>query len=134
MGNSTGNVDKKSVTTSKNDKTKEKYWNMLGKKATQVKQTIRLEKINQKVRSKEARLKRYQDRIKQYRQNRTFQNKEKKFYQQVRGECTNTYQQPDDKETKQFRSKIWERREHNRKAEWKSSMELEEGNEGGNTP
>ena len=40
----------------------------------------------------------------------------------VGNECTNTYQQPDDKETKQFWSKISERREQNRKAEWISNM------------
>ena len=32
MGNSTGNADKKSTTTSKNDKTEEERWNMLGRK------------------------------------------------------------------------------------------------------
>ena len=55
----------------------------------------------------------------------TFQNNEKKFYLQVRVECTKTYQQLGDKETKQFWSKICKRREHNRKAEWISNMEKE---------
>ena len=32
MGHSTGNTDKKSTATNKNDKTKEKRWNMLGQK------------------------------------------------------------------------------------------------------
>ena len=32
MGNSTGNANKKSTKTGQNDKTKEKHWNMLGKK------------------------------------------------------------------------------------------------------
>ena len=50
--------------------------------ATQEKITVQLEEINQKVLAKEGRLKRYQQRIKQYRQNRTFQNNERKFYQQ----------------------------------------------------
>ena len=54
---------------------------------------------------------------KKNKKNRTFQNSEKKFYHQVGGECTNTYQQPDDKETKQFWRTIWEWREHNRKTE-----------------
>ncbi len=34
----------------------------------------------------------------------------------VRKEYTNTYQQPGEKEAKQFWSKIWQRREHKRKA------------------
>ena len=86
------------------------------RKATQVKQTIRLEEIDLKVLTNKGRLKRYRDKIKQYRQNRIFQNNERKFYQQVRGECTKTYQQPDDKEIKQFWGQIWKLREHNRNA------------------
>ena len=43
-----------------------------------------------------------------------------------------TYQQPDDKNAKQFWNKIWERREHNRRAEWISNMGKElEGLKGG---
>ena len=44
--------------------------------------TIHLEEINQKVLTKEGRLKRYRQRVEQYRQNRIFQNNERKFYQQ----------------------------------------------------
>ena len=58
---------------------------------------LQLEEINQKLPAKEGRLKRYRDRIKQNRQNRTFQNNEK-IYQQVGEEWTNTYE----KEAKQF--------------------------------
>ena len=47
-------------------------------------------------------LKKYRDWIKQYNQNRIFQNKERKFYQQVGGECARTNQQSDAKEGKQF--------------------------------
>ena len=63
--------------------------------------------INQKL-AKEGRLKRYRDRVKQYRQNRMFQNNEKKFYQQVGGDGMKTYQQSDACETKQFWRKIWQ--------------------------
>ena len=59
-------------------------------KATQVKQTMQREEINQKVMAKEERLKRYRDWIKQYRKNNAFQNNERKLYQQVGGECTKT--------------------------------------------
>ena len=56
-------------------------WN--GKeKTTQDKLSIKLEEINQKALAKEGRLKRYRQRVTQYRQNRTFQNDERKFYQQ----------------------------------------------------
>ena len=46
-------------------------------KTTQEKLTIQLEEINQKVLAKKGRLKRYRQRVKQYRQNRTFQNNER---------------------------------------------------------
>ena len=76
--------------------------------------------MNQKLMAKEERLKRYWQRVKQYRQNRVFQDNERKFYQQVGGNDTKTYQQPDARETEQFWSKIWQPREHNKKAEWKT--------------
>ena len=75
-------------------------------KATQEKITIQLLEINQKVLAKEERLKTYWQRVKQYRQNRSFQNNERKFYQKLGGDDTKTYQQPDAKETKRFWIKI----------------------------
>ena len=62
-------------------------WNRK-EKPTREKITIQLEEINQKVLAKEGRLKRYRQRVKQYRQNRTFQNKERKFYRQLGGDDT----------------------------------------------
>ena len=53
-------------------------------KATREK-IMQLEEINEKVLTKEGRIKRYRQRVKQYRQNRTFQNNERKFYQQLGG-------------------------------------------------
>ena len=55
-------------------------------KTTQEKLTIQLEEIYQKVLSKEGRLKRYRQRVKQFRLNRTFQNNERKFYQLLEGD------------------------------------------------
>ena len=75
-------------------------------KTTQEKLTIQLEEIYQKVLAKEGRLKRYLQRVKQYRQNRTFQNNERKFYQQLGGDDNKTYQQPNAKETERFWTKI----------------------------
>ena len=100
IGNSTGKVDKKYTTTSENDKTEGERWNMRQKKAMQVKQTIQLEEIKLKVLTKDRRLKRYWNRIKQYKQD--IPKQRKKGYQLVGVECRKTYQQPDDKETKQF--------------------------------
>ena len=72
------------------------------KKTTQQKLKKQLEEINQKVLAKEGRLKRFRERVKQYRQNRTFQNNERKLYQQLGEDYNKTYQQPDAKETQWF--------------------------------
>ena len=101
-------------------------------KTTQEKLKIQLEEIYQKVPAKEGRLKRYRQRVKQYRQNRTFQNNERKFYRQLEGFDNKTYQQPDAKETQRVWTKIWEPKKHNEKAEWINHItreveELEEG-------
>ena len=103
--------------------------------ATQGKITVQLEEINQKVMAKEGKLKRYRQRVKQYRQNRTFQNNERKFYQQLRGSDTKTYQQPDIKETERFWTKIWQQKKHNENAEWINNItkELERLEEGPKT-
>ena len=87
--------------------------------------TVQLEEINQKVLAKEGRLKRYRQRVKQYRQNRTLQNNERKFYQQLGEDNSKTYQQPDAKEAELFWKEIWQPKEHNRKAEWLNNMSKE---------
>ena len=106
MENSTANVDKKNlrkqVKMIKQKKDAGICWNRQ-EKATREKITVQLEEINQKVLAKEGRLKRYQQRVKQYRQNRTFQNNERKFYQQLgKHTDTKTYQQLDAKKPNDF--------------------------------
>ena len=110
MGNSTGNANKKTTKTSQNDKKNERGWNKLLKKGTgnRGKITVQLEEINQNVLAKEGRLKRYRQRVKQYRQNRTSQNNERKFYQRLGGSDRKTYELPDAKETERFWTKIWQ--------------------------
>ena len=99
---------------------------------TQEKLTIQLEEIYQKVLAKEGRLKRYRQRVKQYKQNRTFQNNERKLYLQLGGDGNKTYQQPNAKETERFWTKIWQPKQHNEKAEWINNItrELEQLKEG----
>ena len=75
--------------------------------------------------TKEGRLKGYRQRVKQYRQNRTFQNYERKFYQQLGGSDVKTYQQADVKETERFWAKIWELKKHNENAEWINNITRE---------
>ena len=94
--------------------------------------TVQLEEINQKVLAKEGKLNRYRQRVKQYRQKKTFQNNVRKFYQQLGGSDTKTYKQPDIKETERFWIKIWQPKKHNEKAEWINNItrELEGFEEG----
>ena len=134
MGNLTGNADKKSTKTGQNDKTIENAGICRNKKekATQEKIAIQLEEINQKVLAKERRLKRYRQRVKQYRQNKTFQNNERKFCQQLGGDDTKICKEPDAKETKRFWTEMWQPKTYNQKAEWiniktRESEGLEEG-------
>ena len=94
-------------------------------KTTREKITVQLEEINQKVLANEGRLKRYRQRVKQCRQNRTFQNNKRKFYQQLGGHDTKTYEQPDARETERFWTKIWRPKKHNEKAEWINYMTKE---------
>ena len=61
---------------------------------------MQLEENNQKMLMKEGRLKRYRNRVKQYKQNLLFNNNEREFYQNVVGECPMKNQQPDENEAK----------------------------------
>ena len=88
---SEGAMEGKYVRICWNEKTKKK-------KKEQTSLTTQFAEINQKIWSTERRLKRYWNSGKQCKQNRTFQNNERKFYQHVGGECTRTYQQLDAKE------------------------------------
>ena len=80
--------------------------------------TIQIEKVKQNILAKEETLKRYKDRVRQYKQKRTFQNNERNFYLQEGGECMRTNQLTDTKEAKECRPKIWQRKEPNRKTKW----------------
>ena len=96
MGNSTGNAHKKiydnkaKMIKQRKDARTCRYKN---ERAIQEKKTIQLEEINQRVLAKERRLQRYRQKVKQHRQNRTFQNNERKFYPQLGGDDTKTCQQ-----------------------------------------
>ena len=63
-----------------------------------------LQKIKiKKIWAKEWRLKRYQDRVNQYKQNRIFQNNEKISYKQFGGKHPRTYQQVNKLEAKELK-------------------------------
>ena len=78
------------------------------------------EEIKQRIAAKTAKIKRYSDRISQYQQNRTFQNNQKRFYQNVDcGEKQKESQAPQSEQARDFWSSIWSKKVgHNKEAKW----------------
>ena len=84
-----------------------------------------VEELHQKRLAKEARLKRYRLRTAQYTQNRTFQNNEKKFYQDLNGERRQDMK-PDATEAKNYWNSIWGHpKRHNVTPQWLGNMRKE---------
>ena len=83
MRSLTGNPDKK-ILWKQAKIVKQKDPGISGKrmeKTIREKITVQPKEINHKVWAKEGKLKRYRQRVKQHRQNGTFQNNERKFYE-----------------------------------------------------
>ena len=77
--------------------------------------TIQIEKKPQKILAIKGRLKRYRERVKQYRQKETFRKNDNKFNRQLGGDSTKTCQQSDAREAKQLWCKIWQQRDITKK-------------------
>ena len=86
-----------------------------------------LETIKQRIIAKEVRLKQYRNRVNQYYQNRTLQNNEKRFYQQLNGQVKNSEEaKPNANEAKRFWSNIWDnQKEHHRETRWLKELKEE---------
>ena len=93
MVNSTGNTYNNLRKQAKTIKQRKDAGICMNKKenAIQEKIIIKFEEINQKVLAKEGRLSSYRLRVKQYGENKTFEN-ERKFYQQLEEDDTERYQ------------------------------------------
>ena len=79
------------------------------------------EKLKQRILAKAAKIKRYDQRRTQYKQNILFKQDQKRFYQELNGTARNENVIPDADESKKFWSDIWSvGKEHNRGsvAEW----------------
>ena len=94
-------------------------------KARRLQCAIQHEENSQKVLAKEGWLKRYRDKTKNYKQTTTFWKQRKKIIPTCRGKWTMTYHRPDTKEAIGFSRKIWERKDHNKNAEWIKKIEKE---------
>ena len=124
MGNSTGKADKKATKTGKKNKQRRDAGTRGDKKekATQGNMTIQLEEIDQKVLAKEGRLKRYRQRVKQYRLNGTFQNNERKFYQQIEETTRKHTNNRMEENPNNFGIKYGNQENIIKKNEWKSNI------------
>ena len=99
---------------------KEKYWvNKKGIKAV-------VEELKQRMIAKSAKIKRYDQRINQFRQNRIFSVDQKKIYKKLNGGEARTNEVPDAEESRRFWVDIWTmEKEHNKGAEWLSELKDE---------
>ena len=78
-----------------------------------------IEELKQMILAKSAKVKRYQQRIEQFRQNRIFDLDQKKIYTELNKNGIRSNDVPNAEECTKFWSNIWGvRKEHNRKAEW----------------
>ena len=101
---------KKSTKTGQNDKTKERRWNMKEQKGKGNTRKIKNTTWGNKPEStgERRKIKEISSKGKTIQKNRKFHNNERKFYLQLGGDDTKTYQQTDAKETERFWTKIWQ--------------------------
>ena len=77
------------------------------------------EELKQRIKAKAATLRRYKNRVNQYRQNRLFQSNQSKFYQEWDGKSHEQNIMPDKEKTREFWSGICEKNvKHNESADW----------------
>ena len=78
-----------------------------------------LEELKQRLKAKRAKVIRYEQRVKQYRQNRLFISDQKRFYQEINGNTAAEKLIPNAQESQDFWSEIWGKEEkHNLNAGW----------------
>ena len=81
--------------------------------------TIVPEELKQRVIAKKATVNRYEQRIKQYRQNRVFSVDQKMVYQELSGASRQEKIVPDIEESRKFWGSMWDnKKKHNDRAEW----------------
>ena len=96
---------------SKGSKLKKKYSHQLrGKYVLNQKGFVYvMEEIRKRIKSKRGKLNRYNNRVNQYEQNRTFRNNGRMFYKKLNGDSNNdnTNSTPGENESSKFWKKIW---------------------------
>ena len=85
-----------------------------------------VEELKQSMLAKSANMKRYEQRIEQYRQNRIFDLDQKKIYAELNRNGIRSNAVPNADECTKFWDHIWGvRKEHNREAEWLKDLKRE---------
>ena len=78
-----------------------------------------MEELKQRLKAKRAKVIRYEQRVKQYRQNRLFISDQKRFYQEINGNTAAEKLIPNAQESQDFWSEIWGKEEkHSLNADW----------------
>ena len=89
-----------------------------------------IEELKQRRLAKSAKVRRCEQRIKQFRQNRTFDFDQKKMYAEFNVGGARPNDVPNTEESKRFRGDIWNvGKEHNQEAEWQKDIKNEPGND-----
>ena len=89
-----------------------------------------IEELKQRMLEKSAKVKRYEQRIEQFRQNRIFDLDKKKIYAKLNGNGIRSNDVPNAEESTKFWGNIWGvRNEHNREAEWLKDLKKERVND-----
>ena len=85
-----------------------------------------IEELKQRMMAKSAKVKRYVQRIEQFRQNWIFDLDQKKIYAELNGNGIRSNGVPNAEECTKFWGNIWgARKEHNREAEWLKDLKRE---------
>ena len=85
-----------------------------------------IEELKQRIKAKAAKVKRYKNRIEQFRQNRLFQTDQSRLYKELNGEEAVDLA-PEKEEAKRFWSDIWSKEvKHNNDAEWLKKIREEQ--------
>ena len=84
------------------------------------------EELKQRMLAKSTKVKRYQQRIEQFRQNRIFDRDQKKIYTELNRNGIRSNDAPNAEECTKFWAEIWGvRKQHNRRAEWLKDLKRE---------
>lgn len=85
-----------------------------------------IEELKQRVVAKAAKVKRYDGRVEQYRQNRMYQSNQKRLFERIENKARLDDAIPDAEESKKFWSDIWDNPAyHNEEAKWLKDIEME---------